>query len=296
MFNGTDKTLWLAEEKRTLIINTLTKWIRVSTNRGGIQFTEFQSMMSKVQHAFITIPAGKGLLSPFYALLALQPKFVFLHCNDALLHAIRDCRTFLRDSVDTPNACRSLVTAWPDNIGITDVSGSGLGGVILGENMGVTPTVFRLEWPKDISNNIISDSNPNGAITNSDLEMAGLLMLWLVMESICPALENAHVALFSDNSPTVHWVQRLAAKHSKIAIQLVRALALRLQLAKASPLTPLHIAGVDNSMTDIPSQSFGSEPKWYCKTNTDLLTLFNSTFLLPNQASWTVLRTNGDDY
>ena len=120
--------------------------------------------------------------------------------------------------------------------------------------------------------------------------MAGLLLLWLVMEDVCPTVSDAHVALFSDNSPTVHWVQRLAAKHSTVAMQLVRALALWLQITKASPLTPLHIAGVSNSMTDIPSRSFGSEPKWHCKTDGALLTLYNSSFPLPNQASWNVYR------
>jgi len=123
------------------------------------------------------------------------------------------------------------------------------------------------------SDSIVSDDNPTGSITNSDLEMAGLLVLWLVMEEVCD-VKDSHVALFSDNSPTVHWVQRLAAKHSAIAMQLIRALALRLQLARASPLTPMHIAGVNNSLTDIPSRSFGSVATWHCTSDTQLLTLF----------------------
>ena len=287
-FDGVEKTIWLATEKRDALIKTLHTWIRLAKRSGGILFEEFRSVMSKIQHAFITIPAGKGLLLPFYALLATKPKFVFIHKNQPLLSAIIDCRTFLRESVSSPTKCKNLVPGWPDFVGITDASGFGVGGCIVGENKAVPPTVFRFQWPEDITTDIVSESNPNGRITNSDLEMAGLLLLWLVMEDVCPTLADAHVALFSDNSPTVHWVQRLAAKHSRVAMQLVRALALRLQISKASPLTPLHIAGVDNSMTDIPSRSFGSEPKWLCNTHYDLLTLFNNTFPLPNQASWTV--------
>lgn len=79
-----------------------------------------------------------------------------------------------------------------------------------------------------------------------------------------------------------------------VAAQLVRALALRLKVAGASPLTPLHIAGSKNSMTDIPSRSFGSNPKWHCTSNEELLTLFNSTFPLPNQASWTVYHPSSE--
>ena len=52
--------------------------------------------------------------------------------------------------------------------------------------------------------------------------------------------------------------------------------------------TPLHVAGVRNALTDIPSRSFGSEQKWRCDTNQQLLTLFNKTFPLPHQASWQV--------
>jgi len=289
-FDGIGKTIWLSEDKRDRILATLHEWIRMSSRKGRIKFEEFQSTLSKLQHAFITIPAGRGLLSPFYSILRLKPSVVFLHRNKALLSAIIDCRTFLWESVSSPTRCRNLVNGWPDYVGITDASGHGLGGVIIGESLGVPPTVFRLQWPPDVSANIKSKANPTGTITNSDLEMAGLLMLWLVMENVCPTTEGAHVALFSDNSPTVHWVQRLAAKHSKVAMQLVRALALRLQLTHASPLTPLHIAGVDNAMTDIPSRSFGSEPKWHCSTDAQLLTLFNHTFPLPNQASWTVYR------
>ena len=43
-------------------------------------------------------------------------------------------------------------------------------------------------------------------------------------------------------------------------------------------------------MTDIPSRLFGSNSKWHCKTNIELLTLFNSTFPLPRQTSWTVFQ------
>jgi hypothetical protein len=215
---------------------------------------------------------------------------VYLHRNAPLREAVVDCRTFLRESVATPTRCRNLITAWPDYVGIKDASRHGVGGIIIGENKTVPPTVFRFRWPDDISNNVISASNSLGTLTNSDLKMAGLLILWLVMEDVCPTLTDAHAALFSDNSPTVHWVQRLAAKHSTVAMQLVRALALRMQLKRSSPLTTLHIAGKRNAMTDIPSRSFGSVPRWHCKSETDFSHLFNMSFPLPNQASWTVYR------
>ena len=175
-------------------------------------------------------------------------------------------------------------------MGVKDASKHGVGGVILGEKEGCTPTVFWLAWPDDIKQDVNTYDNPGGRLTNSDLEMAGLLLLWLVMEDVCGIRSGHHVALFSDNSPTVNWVKRLASKRSLVAAQLLRALALRLKTTQASPLTPLHVAGCENSMTDIPSRSWGSVPRWHCRTDHDLRALFDKTFPLPNQISWSVYR------
>ena len=290
-FDGVEKTLWLEHEKRAVLLTVLHQWIRSSKKaHSGIPFGEFESVTAKLRHAFTAIPAGKGLLSPCNWVLRKGPDVVYLHNNAPLREAITDARTLLRESSTTPTRCKELVTGWPDFIGIKDASKHGVGGVILGEGRGCPPTVFRYEWPEDIKKELVSTHNPLGKISNSDLEMAGLLLLWLVMETVCKKLTEARVALFSDNAPTVSWVQRLASRQSKIAAQLVRALVLRVKLNKACPLTPVHIPGCENLMTDIPSRSFGSVKQWHCKTDLDLLTLFNATFPLPQQNSWTVFQ------
>ena len=290
-FDGIHKTVWLEESKRNALITILTGWLRAGKDkRFGIPFNEVESVVAKVRHAFTTIPAGLGLMSRFNTILRKKPARVFLHRNKELQLAISECRTFLRESVSHPTKCASLVTAWPDYIGLTDASSFGAGGVILGENRDAPLTVFWVQWPQDITDAVISETNPNGTLTNNDLEMAGLLLLWLAIEEVCTDVNGSHVALFSDNTPTVGWVARMASKRSTIAMQLLRALALRLQLTKASPLTPLHIAGIDNAMADIPSRSFGSEPRWTCRTDTDLFTLFTTLFPPPPQTSWNVFQ------
>ena len=87
---------------------------------------------------------------------------------------------------------------------------------------------------------------------------------------MCEVKYGYHVAVFSDNHPTVSWVYQLASKRSVVMLQLLHALALRFKIKGTLPLTPFHIDGKQNSMTDILSHSFGSEPKWHCNTDTDL--------------------------
>jgi hypothetical protein len=109
--------------------------------------------------------------------------------------------TLLRKSTTQPTRCKELVRAWLDYIGICDALSFGFGGVIVGENSKCPPTVVQLQWPKDITDNIKSDSNPNRMITNSDLEMAGLLIIFLVMEEIVCDLMEVNIALFSTTHP-----------------------------------------------------------------------------------------------
>ncbi len=112
------------------------------------------------------------------------------------------------------------------------------------------------------------------------------------MESVCRNLSKKRVSLFSNNSPTVGWIKCLATRGSLVSAHLIRALSLQLKLNDTCPITPLHIVGEENSMTDIPSRSFGSEPKRHCRSNTDLLTLFNNLFPIPSQNSWTVFQVS----
>ncbi len=148
----------------------------------------------------------------------------------------------------------------------------------MGENSKCPPTVVCLQWPADITNNIKSDSNPNGTITNSDLEMAGLLLVLLVMEEIVCNLRKQNITLFSNNTPTVSWVKHLSSHHSIVAANLITALALWLKTHQCCPLTPQHIRGKDKTITDIPSRSFGTELQWHFKTNIELPTFLYSHF------------------
>ena len=241
-FDGVNKMIWLEEAKRASLLTILNQWIRGATRaRRGIPFAEFESVTAKLRHAFMALREGRGLLSPCNWIIQRRPKVVYLHRDGTLLEAIQDIRTILRASMSQPTQCKDLAAAWPDYIGIVDASSHDVGGVVLGELSGLPPIVFRLQWPADISSKLVSFENPKGKITNSDLEMTGLLLLWLCLEGVAPTLAHKHVALFGDSSLLVSWTAKMASKKSRVAAQLVRALALRLNIKQSCPITPVHI-------------------------------------------------------
>ena len=84
-------------------------------------------------------------------------------------------------STKNKTPCKELVTGWPHYIGAKDAYSHGIGSIIMGEGKSCIPIVFCLAWPYDIK-----ELFHKGNIKNSDLGMAGSLMLWLVMEELCP--------------------------------------------------------------------------------------------------------------
>ena len=284
--------MWLEEAKREKLLTVLKGWIRMASRERGIAFAEFRSVTAKIRHAFTCIPQGVALLSPCNRILKREPRYVYLHRNEQLLRSIKGCRTLLRESFREPTRCRELTSRWPDFVGIVDASSHGVGGVVFGENSRCVPTVFRWQWPKEVTLDVKSADNPGGRISNSDLEMAGMVMAWLVVEGVGGDLTEKTIALVGDNTPSIGWINKLASKQSKVAEQLVQAIALLLKTRKACPLITAHIEGKKNEIADVPSRSFGSNKEWHCETNSQFLSLFNSLFPLPNQTSWTVFQMN----
>jgi hypothetical protein len=205
-FDGDKKTMVLEEPKCKFLLTILHKWVCAGTEGGaGIPFAEFESVVQNICHAFTAIPVGKGLLTSCKALLQKRPAFVFLAQSKPLLQAISDYRTLLHEAIQEPTKCMDLVLGESDFIGVKDASIEGVGGIIIGKKSECIPTVFHLPWSDGIKGEVQkTNAGQGGKISNSNLEMAGLLLLFLVMEEVCNFKPGAHVALFSNNSPTVN--------------------------------------------------------------------------------------------
>jgi hypothetical protein len=194
-FDGQQKTMWLEEGKRAKLLTILHSWLCAGKRERGVPVLEFESVVAKLRHAFTALPGGRGLLSPCNHLLKQCPPVVYFHQNDFLNLEISNCRTILWELTSQPTRCQELVAGLPDFVRVIDSSSHGVGGVIIGKLSECPPTVFRLRWPSNITASIITKSNPTGTLTNSDLELAGLVLLWIMMENVCTDLVEKRVRL-----------------------------------------------------------------------------------------------------
>jgi len=164
--------------------------------------------------------------------------------------------------------------------GFCDASKHGAGGVWFGLGKALPPVIWQVKFPMEIQAELVSQENPKGKITNSDLEMLGLFLQWLVLEKFAH-LAHAHVAIWCNNMPTVAWASWLLATKAVKTAQILRMLAMRMMDCRVSPLTMLHILGTLNTMADFASRSFEHYP-----SSQVFLTEFNECFALPQNACW----------
>ena len=187
-----------------------------------------------------------------------------------------------------PVKCSQLVPGPPHYIGYCDACKYGAGGIWFSGSQTLRPIVWRLKWPPDIVK-----LTEQKRLTINDLEMAGLVLQYLLLEQLVP-MANVHAAVWCDNTSAVSWTVRMSSSKSVIGQQLTRILALRMLVNKSSHLAALSIAGIDNDLADLASRSF---KKTGVKGNYDLsdhafLTKFNADFPLQQDASWLMLRLN----
>ena len=75
-----------------------------------------------------------------------------------------------------PMHLAEIVRRKPTHIGFRDASGLGVGVVWLNLARKGHNLVWRHPWPADIISGLVSPTNPHGTITNSDLELAVLIL------------------------------------------------------------------------------------------------------------------------
>ncbi len=154
------------------------------------------------------------------------------------------------------------------------------------------PVVWRAAFPHDIASAVVSDGNPEGRLTNCNLERAAEVMAVGIALAITPNIKHVPLGTLCDNTPMVSWIEKMASKaKGPMAGRLLQGLAVMLHCNKAGRLTTVHVPGVDNVMVNMASRPEKAQ-KMACAatplSDTDCCLSFNTIFPLPNGQDWTL--------
>ena len=276
--DGKNFTIQLPSDKREKILDQLT----IFSKYKFCTLNAMQKLAGRLQHASLALPGGWGLFSEIQKSMAGSPKFISI--TDELRECFRDFKCIIKHVAKVPTHVLQLVHIQPDFLGYSDACKHGAGGVWMGVTEDIGYVVWRLQWPEDIVNNMVSWNNPNGKYTINDLELAGVVLEWLVLEAIVPNLVFKSAGMNCDNSPGTAWATKFRSATSAAAAKLLRFLSFRIHMRKSAPPMTIGVAGIDNDMADAASRSFKDGGAFIKKL--PLLTYFNSTFPLPQGKSW----------
>ncbi len=100
----------------------------------------------------------------------------------------------------------------PHYVGYHNAAADGMGGVwfCLVDNMPLV--VWRAAFLHDIASTVVSDGNPEGRLTNSNLELAAEVMAVGIALAITPNIKHILLGTLCDNTPTVSWIEKMASK------------------------------------------------------------------------------------
>ena len=267
ILDGANFTIFLPPEK----VQKIRTKLRKLQKRKNMKTRELQHIAGTLHHASMGIPGSRGLFTPIWAAMKTE-KRGYINLTKEMRQAFSDFGWLFREMVNRPVNVAQLIPRDPNIHGYTDACKHAAGGVwIIPQADGtVRFVVWTVPFPPDII-----DLLDRGLISINDLEMAAVLIGWLILEHHLPTLQFFSAGIQCDNSSTVHWTSKFTAK-SIIAGHLLRALALRQQICGAAPLTVIPIPGILNIMADVASR-FHSD-KTLSKSSPTLLHYFNSHF------------------
>ena len=172
---------------------------------------KWHKLLGKLQSMSLALPGARNIFSTMQNALVLSSKNrISLH--KGVHQALEDFRWMHTNIASRPTRIAELVPLLPSAIGFHDASGLGAGGVVYptpdlspreGINQG-QPIVYQVQWPPEVTSKLITQDNPNGTITNSNLEIAGgLLHLHATAQSydVCERTLNNK----TDNLATMFW-------------------------------------------------------------------------------------------
>jgi hypothetical protein len=144
---------------------------------------KWHKVLGELRSMSIALPGSRHLFGQLQHALS-ESKTGRVTLKRGVHQALSDFRWMAEDLVKRPTRIAEVVPLRPVAEGHHDASGKGAGGIWF-PGSGLTPRtgyydskplVWRMEWPADVSNDIVSSDNPTGTITNSDLELAGGLL------------------------------------------------------------------------------------------------------------------------
>ncbi len=256
IIDTTTLTIRLPEHRIARLAEILDS-IPLSQRRTSLK--KWHTVLGELRSMALALPGSRNIFSTMQNALAHKTGGrVALH--KGVHDALEDFRWMHANISTRPTRIAELVPLPPVAEGHHDASGIGAGGIWFpspaitprGNYNNTAPLAWRFQWPQDIVKQLITDSNPHGTITNSDLELAGGL-LHLDAITHCFDVRERTILSKGDNLSTTFWERKGSTTSNKPPAYLLRLFGMHQRIHRYIPRFD-YISGVSNHIADALSR------------------------------------------
>ena len=210
----------------------------------------------------IALPGSRNLFGRLQHALACRQGKHRITLRRGVHQALDDFRWLVDDLDSRPTRLAEVIPLQPVADGHHDASGAGAGGVWWpGEQVqarqgwsSTQPILWRLPWPQWVRDELITANNPQGTITNSDLELAGgLLQLECASQTL--DIRERTVVSRGDNLNTTFWERKGNTTCDSAPAYLLRLFGMHQRFHRYVPRFD-YLSGPSNHVADALSRQF----------------------------------------
>lgn len=272
VLNTVAGTIHLPERRQNRLHEILAS---ISPDQRRISLKKWHKILGELRSMELALPGLRGMFSTMQEAFRHQTA-ARISLGKPQHDFLEDIRHLAQELKSRPTHVQEVVPSFPSILGASDAAKPGMGGIAFSPE--ASPIMWRAQFPQDIRDAVVSDDNPRGTITNSDLELAGTIAHHDVIAQHLP-VQHRTLGTATDNTPALAWQRKGSATTLGPAAYLLRCQALH-QRHYRYQKTLGHIPGTLNKMADDTSR------RWDL-TDDELTNYFNATY--PQTQPWKLL-------
>ena len=186
-----------------------------------IPVSKLRSLIGKLLSMHLVVPGAIGNFFYIQESLTKVGTATKAYLSKAFHREISNWQRLCKDLLARPRFLADVVQRLPNALGFCDASGMGTGVVWIDPDGTGASFVWRVKCLAEIVSDLVTWDNPTGGTTNSDLELAALVLQKSCF-SIAFSRPTWHAPMTgSDNTPSVSWCFREASTVNPIVADLL---------------------------------------------------------------------------